>query len=270
MNPQSVAIDVFLIRCPAGNQGPAGALWAEVDEQPFPNALRREWIRNGLRVGVLGGGVPGALAELLAPKGQPAPAPTPNQNVVNLGEAEPKVVRRHMQLGPRQPGEIVTSDIYDEWPVLMCEAGGLSGQTYDHAQGIFSLGVANLHDGRVRLTLTPEINHGQARQRWVGSEGILRLDTSPAKRVFGDLEIAATLAPGQMVVVGCLANRPGSLGHYYFTDHHTGQLQQKLMVVRLAQTQQDDILAAEAAGPLDLNVTNAAGLAAEPAPTGSR
>jgi hypothetical protein len=44
-----------------------------------------------------------------------------------------------------------------------------------------------------------------------------------------------------MIVMSSLANRPGSLGHYFFTREADGKLEQKLMVLRLAQTQHDDL-----------------------------
>ena len=73
-------------------------------------------------------------------------------------------------------------------------------------------------DGRVRLELVPELHHGQPRQRWIGEQGVLRLDASRPKRTFDDLALSAELAPGAMLVLSSLPNRPGSLGHHFFTE----------------------------------------------------
>ena len=81
------------------------------------------------------------------------------------------------------------------------------------------------------------INHGR---RWVGNQGMLRLEASRPKRVYDDMTITADLSPGAMLVLSSLANRPGSLGHHFFTQND-GRLEQKLLVVRLSQTQQDGL-----------------------------
>jgi hypothetical protein len=43
-----------------------------------------------------------------------------------------------------------------------------------------------------------------------------------------------------MLILSSLPNLPGSLGHHFFTESD-GQLRQKLLILRLAQTQQDDL-----------------------------
>ena len=132
------------------------------------------------------------------------------------------------------------SGVYPQLPVLVCESGQLSGQTYNEAQGVFVVTSLPQPDGRVRLELVPELQHDQPRQRWVGNQGIIRLDASRPKRVYADMAITADLSPGAMLVLSSLANRPGSLGHDFFTQND-GRLEQKLLVVRLAQTQHDGL-----------------------------
>ena len=43
-----------------------------------------------------------------------------------------------------------------------------------------------------------------------------------------------------MLIVSSLPNRPGSVGHYFFTENEA-RLEQKLLIVRLAQTQHDGL-----------------------------
>ena len=73
------------------------------------------------------------------------------------------------------------------------------------------------------------------------------------KRTFDHLAFDATLSAGQMLVLTCMPNRGGTLGHYLFTEPQGDQLQQKLIVVRLAQSRYDDLFAtataADAAAP---------------------
>ncbi len=46
-----------------------------------------------------------------------------------------------------------------------------------------------------------------------------------------------------MVILSSLPNRPGSLGHYFFTEGEDNHVEQKILVLRLSQTQHDDLVA---------------------------
>lgn len=250
--PDSAALDIYFIRCAAGDPRLNEALWKAADEQAFPSQSRAQWNRNGFRLGIITGHIPPVLADLLEIKEKPPePAPGQPKDVSNLQE-EPRVVQRYLQLRPGQRGEIVASMMYDEWPLLMCESGQVCGETYHQAQGQFGLHLADERDGRVRLELTPEITYGDNRPRWTGSQGVMRLEGGRPRRDFDDLAIKATLIAGQYLVVSNLPSRPGSLGHRFFTGRRAGQDEQKLLVIRLAQTQHDDLLLPQTVLPLDV------------------
>jgi hypothetical protein len=238
MSPDSVVLELFFVRFPLGDPEANDQLWQEVDEQHFPADVRKRLMQNGFRVGILGGQIPIALSQLLELADKAAPSGRPDE--VPLGEVttEPRVQRRHMPLRAGVAGQIVASGVYDQLPVLLSSPGELCGQTYYQAQGIFSVTAQSLGDGQVRLEILPEIHHDQAHQRWVGDQGMFRLDSARPKRAFDELGISATLAPGAMLVMTSLPSRPGSLGHHFFTDNKD-QPQQKLLVIRLAQTQND-------------------------------
>ena len=54
------------------------------------------------------------------------------------------------------------------------------------------------------------------------------------------------LSPGQILVITCLPERPGSLGYQYFTEQMPDNVVQKLLLIRLAQTRYDDLFVTEA------------------------
>ena len=95
----------------------------------------------------------------------------------------------------------------------------------------------------MRLELVPELEYGQPRHNWVADHGTLRLDAGRPRKVYDEMAFAATLAPGHMLVLASLPNRPGSLGHSFFTESAGGRLEQKLLILRLSQTQHDDLFA---------------------------
>jgi hypothetical protein len=65
------------------------------------------------------------------------------------------------------------------------------------------------------------------------------LEAARPKRVFEQLRLKVDMAPGQMLVVGCASERPGSLGHYFFTEPKADALLDKLLIIRLAQAGPD-------------------------------
>jgi len=242
MSPDAVALDVFFVRFPFGDTEVNEQLWQEVDEQHFPAEVRQRLAQNGFRVGLLGGQMPIILSQLLELKDKPAPTGGPGEIALADLDAEPRVERRHMPLRAGVRGEIIATEVYGQLPVLISAPGELCGQTYSQAQGILAVTARPLSDGRVRLDVVPELYHDQPRQRWVGDQGMLRLDTSRPKRVFDDLGISGTLPPGAMLLISSLPNRPGSLGHHFFTTNKDHR-EQKLLVIRLAQTQHNDLCA---------------------------
>jgi len=241
MSPESAAMEVFFVRCPMGDTNANATLWEQVDEQSIANEVRLQLARNGFRAGLIGGQIPQGLSRLLDLATAPATAAS-NPIEASAMQEDPQVIRRHMQVRPGARQEIIASELYDELPVLLSESGQLSGQTYHQAQGMLALRTANLRDGRVKIELVPEVHYGQPRQRWVAGQGMYRLEAGREKKVFDALAISAPLARGEMLVMTCLANRPGSLGHHFFSDKRGGRCDQKLLVLRLTQAQHDDLV----------------------------
>jgi hypothetical protein len=254
MAPDTVALDVFFVRFPFGQSEPNGPLWGEIDETCWPAELRQKLALNGFRVGLVGGQVPPIpLSTLLELKDKPAPAGTMHEtNVADVAE-EPRVYRRHMPLHFGQRGELFTSGPYEELVVLVCNHADIEGKTYyGNVRPILSARAAQEPDGRVRLSLVPEVHYGAPNPSLVGQPGLMRLEPSQPKRVFQDMTIETSLRPGQMLVLGSLPQRPGSLGHHFFTHKTNGRLEQKLLVIRLSQTQHDGLFDAPEVLPVDL------------------
>jgi hypothetical protein len=241
MSPDSVVLDIFFVRFPFGDPVANEKLWEEIDEQQFAPELRGRLAQRGFRVGLVSGQMPIELSKLMQLGDKSAPTGEMEETNITDLEAQPRVVRQHLQLRAGQRSEILASGIYDQLPVLMCESGQLCGQTYSQAQGVFAVKSFPQPDGRVRLELSPELQHDQPRQRWVGGQGMLRLEASRPKREFDDMTLSTDLAPGSMLVLSSQPNRPGSLGHYFFTENEGGRREQKLLIVRLSQTQHDGL-----------------------------
>lgn len=237
-SPDSVALEIFFARFSCGEAEINGPMWDEIDEQQFPPEVRRQLTQNGFRAGVVGSHVPDQLIKLL--KVTDAPHKSAGEQVQTL-DAEPTVSLRVLHSRSGQRNEVITSQVYEQLPLLVREGEQLRGRTYHKAEGRFSLAAFPETDGRVRLELLPELQHGEPQQKWVGSDGIMRLDSSRPKHMFEELGLKVALMPGQMLVVTSLVDRPGSLGHYFFTEPKNDSLTQRLLVVRASQAAEEQL-----------------------------
>jgi hypothetical protein len=251
MSPDSCVLDVFFVRVPLGDMRANEELWQELDEQVFPSDLRSRLRRNGFRVGVVDGQIPVVLSSLMELGDKHAPTDEIKGTSINELGAKSRVIRQHMQIHAGRASELLASGVYEQLPVLLAESQSLSGETYNQAQAVLNLRAFPMPNGRVRLDLAPEVQHDQPRQRRVEEQGMMRFDFSRPKRVFDDMAVSAQLSPGSMLVMTNLPNLPGSLGHYFFTETETeGRPEQKLLIIRLSQTQNDGLFAAPEESPM--------------------
>lgn len=249
-SPDSVALEIFFARAAIGDAKLNGQLWNEIDEQRLPAELRRKLAENGIRAGVVGGNIPDDLAKLLTLTDEAVRKP---DEPVPVGlDAEPTVTLRFLQSRSGKRNEVVCSHTYDELPLIQRVDNSVRGHTYQQAEGRLGLKAFPETPGRVQLELTPELHHGEQQPRWVGSDGILRLEAGRPREVFEELRMRLALAPGEMLVMTSLADHPGSLGHYFFTQPTSEQLAQKLLVIRIAQSGSDRAFSNEPAEKADM------------------
>jgi len=255
MSPDSMVLDIIFVRLPQQETEEVQQLWEELDEQQLAPALRQRLSRNGFRVGIAGVQLPPSLEKLLnqatTPDDKPvqaaAPPPEgPASVTVTEFQSEPALTRRHLQLRSGREAEIIASSIYPSLPLLEPDAEGqLSGRRYAKAQGVFTLQAFAEADGRVKLAVRPELQYGEPQQEIRPEAGRWLLQSRRRRRAFDDLNIEASLAPGEILVLAAQPDETGSAGHYFFTEQTSAGLTRKLLLVRLSQTQHNEIYGAD-------------------------
>ncbi len=252
MSSDSSVLEVFKILVPLPDAEAAGAVWNEVDEQQIAAEARQRLSLNGFRVGVAASQVPVALAGLMELKGKPVPNGHAAEVKLAALDTEPHVLRSRWELRSGTRREILCSDVQDDFVVLLSETRGVHGQSYPKGQAVLAVHTFPAPDGRVRLRLVPEVHFGNPRMQYSGEQGVLRFESSRPKNSFDQMAMETTLSPGQLLVVGSLAGRSGSsLGHQFFTRRKNGKAEQQFVVVRLAQTQNEELFNPEKALPLE-------------------
>jgi hypothetical protein len=239
-----VQLEIISVRFPLGDELINGIVWKEVNEQQLPLATRRKLAESGFRAGITGCQLPAALSELISNAER---QPTKMSEAAARIEIPSAVTRQRMQLHSGWRGEIISSKTYAELPLLVCENNTLCGRSYPQAQCILGARAEAQGDHRLKLNLKPEIQYGEPRQQWVSDDGMLRPQTGKPKRIFEDLAFETVLGKDQMLLITCLPSCPGSLGASFFTEPSAAsgpqdqQLQQKLTIVRLAETRLNDL-----------------------------
>ncbi len=231
----SAVLDVITLRVPLGDPRLAD-VWTELDEQALPAELRKRLAVNGFRAGLCGTQLPRVLEHWLY---HDQPVAGPEATVAQL-DPNPTVRMRRLQLRAGQPSEILASAVYDELPLLVSADGQLGGRPFQQAQCVFQCKLYPGGDGRSRVELLPQVQHGEPRQRYVATEGTIHLQTRRDAEVFVPLAIDCTLSPGDMLVLTSHTERAGSLGYQFFVDRAAASLEQKLLIIRLAQSQNDN------------------------------
>jgi hypothetical protein len=241
MSPDTVVLEQVFLTMEEGQVDLDAELWSVLDEQPLSTEVRRRLLRNGFRGGLLGTQLPAALQDLLANQ----PDVVQSLSEATNGQAVDMVhrpQRRQLRSG-RRAQILAGQDVRESLVVLLRdEDGAVRGDTFPQAQCMFSMTSHPQGDGRVRLELTPEIQFGQPKQGWVGHEGAFRWDAERQRRIFDDLRMEVTLAAGQTFVLSSTADAAG-LGRQFFNSEGAEKKTQRILLIRLAQTQFDDLFA---------------------------
>ena len=239
--PDAVALDVAFVRLPAIDSESYEAIWQVIDEQQFPPEDREKLAMNGLRAGIVGRELPAKLRELVDAR----------QNVWDQDNAAAAMSeaasggnrkRLHVRCGRRS--QVYASKTYPTLAVLLSENNELRGHQLTDAKCLWALKPYPSGDGSVKLDLTPEIEHGEHKGRWVGGEGQFLQQVGPDRLVLDQLRLEATLLPGQWLVLSTTPELKG-LGEYFFAEKSSGATERTFIVVRLSKTQFDDLFAPE-------------------------
>jgi len=240
--PDSVTLEIFQVRIPASDDELAEELWSTVDEGRLGVALRRNLVKDGFRAGVLGGALPDVLARHLNLQSEMPEASS--EQLITDQSADPRVLRRVIQLNRREAATVQASDLQPQLFVMTEGDKGLKARNYDQVQAVYSLRAESAIGQRVAIRLTPELQHGEMRNRYSGSAtGIFLMTPSREREIFEQLEIATELAAGELLVVSCLSAVPSSLGQAFHAVDRGGPAEHKLLLVRLLQVPGSEILA---------------------------
>ena len=234
LSADSVVLETVTFRLPLG-EVKSDEFWQQVDEQRIDADTRRRLESNGFRVGVVGSQLPPLLTKHLEEEvGQPTSTVRQGDSFVTT----PQTLSRRRGV----PFEIASPENHELLQFLRLTANGsLVGEALAQSQCLLIAKPYPRDDSDLDLTIEPVVSHGQPRQRFVPGDGAsFRTEISADKRHFPELRWEIRLSPGESLLMTCTEDTKG-LGRAFFTDETTGQRRQRLVLIRLSQTQRDDL-----------------------------
>ncbi|MHC2069336.1 hypothetical protein ACYFX5_17825 [Bremerella sp. T1] len=212
-------------------------VWKEIDEQAIPLDKRRELAANGFRVGVIDFHVPAPLRSIM--KAEQGELDSVNSDMIRV-TGEDKVAINHRRFPRGKRGEYVMVPLRPEVSLLETVDGALRGETYHDAECKLAIKMFPQNDGRVQVMVTPEIHHGEAKQRVEGSQGMLRVETRREVKVLEQVAFSAMVEPGQTVMLSGTTESKG-LGKTFFERESGGSSRRQVLMIRVSGSQFDDL-----------------------------
>ena len=223
----SIELDIVFVDRPVSDPLLGKMLWREIDQVGTLSSDQRATIREaGLLVGHVGSSPPDAL-----------------QSLLNLTDQEPERQRREANGIPATAARRVAlpagtdTEVWSNEVVPSRTITLPNGKTTDltDVRGLLRLRAERSQDGWARLDFTPELHHGQTNTRpYVGASGWMYRTTQEVIPCFAQ-QFSANLNIGEMLVMTCDRDRPGTLGQSLFQFEDSTGSKQRLVVVRLAE-----------------------------------
>lgn len=189
-------------------------LWKQIDQTDLPADLKREWERNGLRAGKVQ--KPLDFPELLGKiRRQSEGADVAMEATDVMSELSHRGRRITCRIGKRYELPVRQPSPTDQ-TVLVRLGDETVGRTLSRAQPLFALRATAVDPHSISLSLRPEVQHGEMRQTWVGSDSALRLDSRRDSWNLDPLTAEIRLEQGAILIVGGF-DPPRGLGQMMFT-----------------------------------------------------
>ncbi|VTS05513.1 hypothetical protein [Tuwongella immobilis] len=230
-----VFVDVAQLERAWGDPIMDGPVWSGIDEQVLPSERKALMEENGLRVGLVTGLVPPELQQML----------TSERFSIN-----PR--RMHLRMG--NTGQITLGDPRPtaSMKVLLHLDQEPKVRTFQSAQIGLKIQPSVQSDGRIRLKLIPQVQHGE-KAHWasvnVAGNHSWTLANDRPTELFEDLAIEATVGANEYLVIGTRRQRQDTFGFYGFAEPKREKPIQRLLVLRVGQTQPEAAELSKIAAP---------------------
>lgn len=244
MTPDSVSLEIAVAQLDDSQVEQIAELWGLLDQQEIPLQLRKQLDANGLRVAVAPSQLPGVLSELLAPKEiDPKGLDSLQSQMLEQGllkPAERLISHSKIQNRDGKPYDLTVTNVYPEKSWIVHSGKGDSAGAGKLVRGVMSIKTYPQGDGSVRLAVTPQIHHGETRTEIGVVDRSFLFQNRQSLIEFKELKIEVDLLPGETLICGPTSDI-ADLGELFFGVPEAVHGNQRIVLIRLVQTQWDDL-----------------------------
>lgn len=245
LNPDTVVLEIGVLVITDKNRDQFQNAWRHLDAQHIPFHVRKLLDENGIRTGLAGCQLPAEFKTLMEP--DPIDEEELNEFQIQLHEAGLLKAAEKMDLHQRiqnragQKHEIPLSKFSQttSWTIKTGDGHRRPGQLAN-AQPYMAVATYPNGNGSVSLVLTPQFQHGELKNRITSFQSQAVYENAKESMMFDDLNIHATLKPGETIMVTCNDNE-SDFGQTLFENFGARQREQRILMIRLAQSQHDDL-----------------------------
>jgi hypothetical protein len=233
----STQIETILLRLSNEQSDALENAWSQTNEQALSLDLRKRLDQNGLRAGIIETVVPLTLQAMIDSIEQRLHEDPLEQ--IGVG-ANVTSHSRMLQCRLGQRKEVWLGSKRKEPLILFHTSDGSArGRSFDEPQLLFDLRAHPIGDGSVQLSVTPEIQFGPMKQKYVQQEYAIRRELKRDSVQWTELAVDRKFQPGQMLMLSA-TRTPRGLGEAFFsTVTAAGTREQLLMLVRIGPSPLD-------------------------------
>lgn len=186
---------------------PAAALdertWSRIDETVFPSQVRKAWLDNGLRIGVI------TASEVAFARDQLSNDSDTSLDPINALLAGAEVLGRQadgkevIPLRPAHRHELPLSPPLEGGQVVLLKRStGLIGKQFDSPQLLLALTARRgPREGQATLDVRPEIHHGAVRQQFISSDTAVRIHAGRERWELPEMNLSWTSQAGATCLI---------------------------------------------------------------------
>lgn len=240
MSPDSVVLEISILTLPSEKAHQIDELFKMLDVSKVDLEQRKIWDRNGLRVATSGTSLPMEFESLMASE-------IDAENSEDNSDETKMAPRRRLQARSGKPFRVATNPVLPELTWFMMEENGYRhGGSREAAQTEFEVRSFAQGDGSTRLMIHPKIYFGEPKQTVTTANASLRYEMKRDEIRFPNLRLETQLSLGESLILAANSNGQSAetadsqfgLGRAFFN----GKAHQcKMVVIRLAQSQKDDL-----------------------------
>lgn len=237
---EAVVIETIVLRLNKDQQNRLHELWNVCDQQILSPEQRLLWDKNGMRLGKLTGSIPSVLETWLNETEKRAEADPLEKTGLT---ADVVSVARQWRCRADSKKEIPLRDLgtVQNKVSLFYYDGALKGRDLDRPRMFWTMTGSPVRDGTANVTLSPDLEHGEYRSRFIVRDNAVRPVSEREKLNFEKLAIELRLQRQDCLVIGPTFERKGVGAEFLHSLTVEGHYEPVLLLVRYQQSGSDNV-----------------------------